>query len=102
VRSVLITAAALVALASPATAAPRQWYHVDFDAFNCVPSLLTPEQAARLFDGGARISPQDVRGDADGDVNVLVHGNFHGKPSVDIFYSSKAKCDAVFSGKSDN
>jgi hypothetical protein len=94
-RSVLITAAALVALAGPAEAAARHtWYSVDFDEGTCTLSQLTPEQAASQ-NGFDRITPNDVRKDADGDLSVIIHGNFGGKPYVSSFFSSKAKCEAL-------
>jgi hypothetical protein len=93
-RSVLI-AAALVALAGPAQAGDAHtWYYVDFDASKCVLSQ-TPEQVASQV--GARISPNDVTKDADGDLTVAVHGNLDGKPYVALLLSSKAKCESPFS-----
>jgi hypothetical protein len=90
-RSVLIAAAALVALAGPAQAAPKHtWFYVDFAEAKCVLSLWTPQEVASKT-GAPRISPEDVLKDPSGDLTVMVKLD----QKTAIFFSSREKCEAA-------
>jgi hypothetical protein len=102
-RSALIAAAALVALAGSAEAAARHtWYYVNYDAGACELSNQTPEEMLAFVAGPfgrgmgyevGRISPDDVVKTGNGQIHVTLRTTLDGRPHNGEFFTSKAMCD---------
>jgi hypothetical protein len=91
-RSVLIAAAALVALASPAQAAAKHtWYYVNILERKCELSPLTPEEFATY--NGVSIPAENAHEFPDG---IVVRVDAETK--VTFFFTNRKGCETVADG----
>lgn len=104
-RNVLITTAALVALAMPAEAAKtvrHSWFNVDYPTATCTASTQTPEETLDILRGpigrgegyeNGRIAPEDVVKTGNGQIHVTIRATLNGAPNTGNFFTSKDMCD---------
>jgi hypothetical protein len=101
-KVLMMSAAALLALASPAHAAARKhtWYQLNYDTATCELSNRTPEEFQSFVSGFSHmtgvsaeiIEPKDVDKDAYGNIIVTVRADKDGNKYW-RFYTSKDSCD---------
>jgi hypothetical protein len=102
-RTVLIAAAAIVALAGPADAAAKhKWFILNARTATCEATDQTPEAFQSAAEGpqghlegvtADTIAPGDVSKDADGNIHVKIRGTDSGQVVSWAFYTSRAACD---------